>query len=148
MACKEKTKFNHTNEILIFETVMFLYPKKTINLFNLIFIRNKNYMIRSGEAITFNFEGETYTLLGNNLVSDIEIISYPISSTESIITVWTLINNYREIIVITGAMIKALIGSALLVYLLKEKCFNVNNNNSRVIHINNTRVRFSRPIEQ
>ena len=130
MACKEKTKFNHTNEILIFETVMFLYPKKTINLFNLIFIRNKNYMIRSGEAITFNFEGEKYTLLGNNLVSDIEIISYPISSTESIITVWTLINNYREIIVITGATIIALIGLALLVYLLKEKCFNVNNNNS------------------
>ena len=87
-------------------------------------------MIRSGEAITFNFEGEKYTLLGNNLVSDIEIISYPISSTESIITVWTLINNYREIIVITGATIIALIGSALLVYLLKEKCFNVNNNNS------------------
>ena len=148
MACKEKTKFNHTNEILIFETVMFLYPKKTINLFNLIFIRNKNYMIRLEEAITFNFEGEKYTLLGNNLVSDIEIISYPISSTKNITTVWTLINNYREIIVITGATIIALIGLALLVYLLKEKCFNVNNNNSRVIHINNTRVKFSRPIEQ
>ena len=148
MACKVIKKFHHTNEIIIFENVMFLYPKKTINLFNLTFVRNKNYMIRSKDTITFNFERENYTLLGNNLVKDIEIVSYPISSAENITDVWTLINDYKEIIVITGAAIIGLIGATLLIYLIKKKCCNVNNNNSRVININNTRVRFSRPIEQ
>ena len=148
MACKVIKKLNHTNEVIIFENVMFLYPKKTINLFNLTFVRNKNYMIRSKDTINFNFERENYTLLGNNLVKDIEIVSYPISSAENITDVWTLINDYKEFIVITGAAIIGLIGAILLIYLIKKKCCNENNSNSRVININNTRVRFSRPIEQ
>ncbi len=148
MACKVIKKLNHTNEVIIFENVMFLYPKKTINLFNLTFVRNNNYLIRSKDTIIFNFEGENYTLLGSNLVRDIEIVTYPISSTESITDVWTLINDYKEIIVIIGTVIIGLIGATLVIYLIKKKCCNENNSNSRVININNTRVRFSRPIEQ
>ena len=101
-------------------------------------------MIRSKEEINFNFKGKEYTLLGNDLVNDIEIVSYPISSTESISTIWTLIHTHKEIIVIAGATIVALIGSALLIYLLKNKCVKVNNDNSRVVQINNTRARFNR----
>ena len=144
MTCKENTKFNHTNEILIFDSVMFLYPKKTINLFNVTFIKNKNYMIRLKEEINFSFEEKEYVLIGNNLVNDIEIVSYPINSAENISTMWTLMHTYKETIVIAGTTFVVLIGSA---YLVKNKCVKVNNDNSRVIHIN-TRVRFSRPIEQ
>ena len=148
MDCKVIKKLNHTNEIFIFENVMFLYPKKTINLFNLTFVRNNNYLIRSKDTIIFNFEGENYTLLGSNLVRDIEVVTYPISSTVGVTDVWTLIDDYKEIIVIVGTGIIGLIGTGLLIYLIKKKCCNENNSNSRVININNTRVRFSRPIEQ
>ena len=148
MDCEVIKKLNHTNEIFIFENVMFLYPKKTINLFNLTFVRNNNYLIRSKDTIIFNFEGENYTLLGSNLVRDIEVVTYPISSTVGVTDVWTLIDDYKEIIVIVGTGIIGLIGASLLIYLIKKKCCNENNSNSRVININNTRVRFSRPIEQ
>ena len=130
MTCKENTKFNHTNEILIFDSVMFLYPKKTINLFNVTFIKNKNYMIRSKEEINFSFEGKEYVLIGNNLVNDIEIVSYPLNSAEIISTMWTLMHTYKETIVIAGTTIVILIGSALLIYLVKNKCVKVNNDNS------------------
>ena len=128
--------------------IQFLYPKKTINLFNVTLKKNKNYMIRSKEEINFSFEGKEYVLIGNNLVNDIEIVSYPLNSAEIISTMWTLMHTYKETIVIAGTTIVILIGSALLIYLVKNKCVKVNNDNSRVIQINYTRVRFSRPIEQ
>ena len=67
-------------------------------------------MIRSKEEINFSFEGKEYVLIGNNLVNDIEIVSYPINSTENISTIWTLMHTYKETIVITGTTIVALIG--------------------------------------
>ena len=52
---------------------MFIYTIKTMNLFNLTFIPNVNYMIRSEKNITFSFKGVEYTLFGNKLVEEIEI---------------------------------------------------------------------------
>ena len=68
---------------------MFIYTIKTMNLFNLTFIPNVNYMIRSEKNITFSFKGVEYTLFGNKLVEEIEIVSYP-KYTEKITDIWNL----------------------------------------------------------
>ena len=140
LICNVKETRAHKTEILHFGDTVFIYPIKTVYLLNLTF-PNYSYMIRSEKNISFMHKNTEYTIIGNQIINDVEVISYP-EYEENNLNLWEKIVMYKDYIIKVGSSI----GTLFEAIFLKTKCFK-DNENERTIRVNNTRVRFSRPSE-
>ena len=144
--CDVKETKVHKTEILNFGDTVFIYPMKTIYLLNLTFFPNYSYMIRFEKNISFMHNNTEYKIVGNQIINDIEVTSYP-KYEEYNLNLWEKIVTYKDHILIVGSSIGTLLGAISLGFFLKTKYFK-NNENERTVRVNNTRVTFSRPSER
>ena len=144
--CDVKETKVHKTEILNFGDTVFIYPMKTIYLLNLTFFPNYSYMIRFEKNISFMHNNTEYKIVGNQIINDIEVTSYP-KYEEYNLNLWEKIVTYKDTILIVGSSIGTLLGAISLGFFLKTKYFK-NNENERTVRVNNTRVTFSRPSER
>ena len=137
--CKIIKTLPHTQEILLYNDKLFLYPFDYTELLGHSFENNVSYFIQSEFNTSFTFKNREYILLANELVDGLSIDKIG----EFISRNWEhYLHTYKNYILITISSLSTFIGIISSIYFCKKKL--ESRNSTRSVRINRTRVVFNR----
>ena len=137
--CKIIKTLPHTQEILLYNDKLFLYPFDYTELLGHSFENNVSYFIQSEFNTSFTFKNREYILLANELVDGLSIDKIG----EFISRNWEhYLHTYKNYILITISSLSTFIGIISSIYFCKKKL--ESSNSTRSVRINMTRVVFNR----
>ena len=137
--CKIVKMVPHTQEILLYNDKLFLYPFEYIELLGNSFETNISYFIQSEFNVSFTFKDKKYYLLENELVEGLNIDKKGEFKNQN----WEhYLHIYKSYIIIAISSLSTFIGLISSIYFCKKRLDS--RNLTRSVQINRTRVVFNR----